>query len=66
MEGKFEWIDNTDFNATIFNNWRTKNGEPNDYNNNEDCTEITFDGKWNDNNCEIKFGFICKKNIGTY
>ena len=63
-EGVFKWIDGTPYNASIFNYWRKENGEPNDYGNNEDCAETTWDGKWNDNNCQTEFGFICKRKSG--
>lgn len=60
-EGVFEWIDGTVFNSSIFNYWRKESGEPNNYKNNEDCAETTWDGKWNDNNCQTQFGFVCKR-----
>ena len=34
-------------------------GEPNDYNNNQDCAIITADG-WFDENCSLEKGFVCQ------
>jgi len=36
-------------------------GHPNDHNGNEDCTEITSEGGWNDNNCDYPKKFICRR-----
>ena len=65
-EGNWTWTDGTPFNSSLFNYWRSKQGEPNNYNGNEDCAEITFDGRWNDNNCDVQFGFICKRGISKH
>ena len=59
--GTFVWIDGTNVAATG-SHWRTASGEPNNWGGNEDCTEMHFDGKWNDNGCFREFAFICKKN----
>lgn len=60
-EGNYTWSDNTTFNVS---NWRSNAGEPNNYKGNEDCVEIHWDGKWNDNKCDAEFGFICEKRLG--
>ncbi|XP_038047841.1 macrophage mannose receptor 1-like [Patiria miniata] len=56
-EGNFEWTDHL---AEEYTNW--KSGEPNDSNNNEDCTEINFEqpGIWNDLGCQTKQSSVCK------
>ena len=58
VEGDFAWINGT---AVTYTNWN--GGEPNDYNNNEDCTEmIVFvgsEGAWNDAFCEGEKDFVC-------
>ena len=45
-EGTFEWYDKS---PLIYTNWN--NGEPNDYNNDEDCVQIFANGFWNDFPC---------------
>ncbi|XP_022082062.1 secretory phospholipase A2 receptor-like [Acanthaster planci] len=59
-EGNFEWLDNTPLD---FTNWNT--GEPNDYGNGEDCVHLRTDelqaGTWNDQACDVSYGYICKK-----
>lgn len=45
-----------------FNDWA--NGEPNNYNLNEDCIELKFVGgtwKWNDTACDSKLYFVCEE-----
>jgi hypothetical protein len=50
----------SDASETDWYNWSP--GEPNDFNNNEDCTEMnTWNGEWNDNSCNKKIiPFVCK------
>ena len=62
-EGNWKWSDGS---SASYTNWRTASGEPNNWGGNENCAETTNDGKWNDNNCERKFAFICKKREGKY
>jgi hypothetical protein len=57
-EGSFEWLDGT---AVTFTNWNA--GEPNDYGQGEDCTEIIAgvgSNVWNDANCNGQRDFICR------
>ncbi|XP_033624558.1 macrophage mannose receptor 1-like [Asterias rubens] len=55
-EGGFEW---TDGSVVSYTNWN--DGEPNDYNTGEDCTEMFFDNrKWNDQSCNQLQGWVCK------
>ncbi|XP_021354593.1 macrophage mannose receptor 1-like isoform X2 [Mizuhopecten yessoensis] len=55
-EAGYVW---TDGRGTDYSNWNPN--EPNDYNGNEDCTQI-FAGSlgWNDNNCFITSNWICE------
>jgi len=55
QEGTFEWDDNSE---VVFTNWAW--GEPNNWFN-EDCTEMYVGGKWNDQSCNKKRPFICKR-----
>nr|XP_003224134.1 PREDICTED: mannose-binding protein C [Anolis carolinensis]XP_008114002.1 PREDICTED: mannose-binding protein C [Anolis carolinensis] len=41
-----------------YTNW--KSGEPNDYNNNEDCVVVLENQLWNDLNCEHKSPIFCE------
>ena len=38
---------------------RFAEGEPNDYNSDEDCVHMTGD-RWNDNNCAASFSVVCE------
>lgn len=62
-EGTFRWVDGT--NIAITPNWRSEAGEPNNWRDNEDCVESTWDGKWNDNGCFRLFGFICERGLSN-
>lgn len=62
-EGTFQWVDGT--NIAITPNWRSEAGEPNNWRDNEDCVESTWDGKWNDNGCFRLFGFICERGLSN-
>ena len=39
-------------------NWNR--GEPNDWNGNEDCVQMTTSGRWNDVNCGSRLMFFCE------
>ncbi|XP_036973174.1 macrophage mannose receptor 1 [Acanthopagrus latus] len=55
-EGGWEWTDGSPFR---FINWNA--GNPDDYYG-EDCLSIIINnGYWNDDNCENKRGYICKR-----
>ena len=59
-EGDYQWSDGSLF---AYKNW--KNLEPNDALGKEDCVEIASkDPKWNDDDCEKHYGFICKTSTG--
>ncbi|XP_060619827.2 hepatic lectin-like [Anolis sagrei] len=57
-EGQWTWVDGTNY-RTGFKNW--KQGEPNDYQNQEDCAEMGVLGEWNDVACNNKGLYICEK-----
>ncbi|XP_020893695.1 C-type lectin lectoxin-Thr1 [Exaiptasia diaphana] len=54
-EGTFVWSDGTN---SSYTNW--SNGEPNDHDDNEDCTLKTPESSWHDDKCEMKRPFACK------
>ncbi|XP_072020213.1 macrophage mannose receptor 1-like [Amphiura filiformis] len=57
VEGDWQWSSGDPFR---YLNWNP--GEPNNYNGNEHCTEVfASNGKWNDDSCDTKMGYICKK-----
>ena len=45
--------------SVIWTNW--KSGEPNNYEDKEDCVGIDARGRWNDMKCESIYPFICEK-----
>ena len=51
----FAWSDGTTLRYT---NW--KRGEPNNWDENEDCIHLYADGKWNDIPCSTPSSFVCK------
>ncbi|XP_041443089.1 CD209 antigen-like protein C isoform X10 [Xenopus laevis] len=53
----WRWLDGTQM---TFSNWSS--GEPNNDSGKENCVE-TMDGPWNDNNCDIKLHYICKRTL---
>jgi hypothetical protein len=54
--GNFHWVNG----AYGYTNWAP--GEPNDANNNEDCTVIrSWNGLWNDLNCSAQRPYICER-----
>lgn len=60
-EGRFFWLDGSDAEYT---NWNGDGGfwqEPNNSGGNENCTEITAEGGWNDNYCDFPKKFICRR-----
>jgi hypothetical protein len=57
-EGTFEWSDGA---SSGYTNWN--GGEPNDYGDGEDCTEIIAavgSGVWNDSSCTNQKDFVCR------
>ncbi|XP_038049960.1 adhesion G-protein coupled receptor G2-like [Patiria miniata] len=56
QEGTFVWVDGTEKNYT---NW--SGSEPNDANNNEDCTQMWRGGRWNDLICTRALNYCCKR-----
>ncbi|XP_077993134.1 macrophage mannose receptor 1-like [Glandiceps talaboti] len=60
-EGGFRWVDDM---ALDYTRWAP--GEPNNANDGEDCGEMFFSSsEWNDNDCFISAGYICKRQKGT-
>ena len=66
-EGVFQWSDGSSLNS--YSNWFRNN--PDNFFGNEDCVVIkmgsfiwgmlNFDNaQWNDDNCDVAYGFICK------
>lgn len=53
-EGQFAWVDGSDVD---YSNWG--GGEPNDAGGNEDCTQITGSGAWNDLDCDAQLPYVC-------
>ena len=51
----YKWSDGL---PIIITNWA--GGQPDNYNNVEDCAEILSNGLWNDANCYIGRGWMCK------
>ena len=62
-EGKFVRSDGS---APKFLNWL--DGEPNDVNGGEDCTEVRLHqgGVWNDLSCYQRRAFVCEKSQGEF
>ncbi|XP_070535731.1 macrophage mannose receptor 1-like [Ptychodera flava] len=55
--GGFEWVDGSPLDYTKWNE-----GEPNNYDNIEDCVELYYYTKnWNDVSCYNSAGYICKR-----
>ncbi|KAK7483730.1 hypothetical protein BaRGS_00025051 [Batillaria attramentaria] len=55
-EGEFVWSSSGQL--AEYKNWES--GEPNDFRREQDCGTLLSSGQWHDNNCEIKFPFICE------
>ncbi|XP_041036060.1 C-type lectin domain family 10 member A-like isoform X2 [Carcharodon carcharias] len=58
-EGNWKWVDGT---PVSFTQW--DQGEPNNWNDNENCAIIRASG-WNDYSCSDQFRFICEKRALT-
>jgi hypothetical protein len=59
-ESGYQWSDGK---PTSFFNWN--NGEPNNFNGIEECVEVKSNQGWNDVNCYINKGWICRINKGV-
>ena len=59
-KNNYQW---TDGSPVDFTNWWP--GEPNNFNNNEQCAQIRRDGRWNDAACHSNLGWMCKINKGV-
>ncbi|XP_021363194.1 uncharacterized protein LOC110456661, partial [Mizuhopecten yessoensis] len=58
----YHWSDGT---VPSFINWN--DNEPNDYGGAEDCGQIAVkNGKWNDNHCATKTGYICENGLVSH
>ena len=55
-EGTFTWVDKSPVN---FTNWR--DNQPNNNNNNQHCTWVRPDGKWDDVLCNKEQAYLCQK-----
>ena len=55
-EGTFTWVDKSPVN---FTNWRAN--QPNNNNNNQHCTWVRPDGKWDDVLCNKEQAYLCQK-----
>ena len=67
-EKHFVWVNPAGHNNR-YTNWRR--GEPNNSGGNEDCTAVikSWNGQWNDENCNTKKAFIVetgRRTTGTY
>ncbi|CAH0721768.1 unnamed protein product, partial [Brenthis ino] len=58
----FETVDGVPI-TNVYNRWGP--GEPNDAGGEEGCVILRRDGTLNDDNCERKYPFICKKTLST-
>ncbi|XP_026181764.1 ladderlectin-like [Mastacembelus armatus] len=60
QEGKWKWTDKTPFTYT---NWAP--GQPDDYQRNEDCLQISTEGRrfWNDLDCQTPLPSVCVKKL---
>ncbi|XP_059495892.1 CD209 antigen-like protein C [Stegostoma tigrinum] len=58
-EGKWHWVDGTDYDSTV-KFWRS--GQPNG-NRNENCAAMTSDGEWHDWPCSSRHRLICEKSV---
>ncbi|XP_075711553.1 hepatic lectin-like [Rhinoderma darwinii] len=60
-EGTWIWVDGTDY-QTSYQHW--KKGEPNNYEENEDCAHLWSFGEWNDVPCNYENAYgICEKKL---
>ncbi|XP_062868150.1 macrophage mannose receptor 1 [Trichomycterus rosablanca] len=57
-EGNWEWSDGNVFYPYLAY-WRE--GQPDNYNDNEDCGQVDINGRWNDEHCTAKRQYICKR-----
>ncbi|KAJ7986772.1 hypothetical protein DPEC_G00331850 [Dallia pectoralis] len=60
VEGVWEWTDGSPF-LSFLADWRT--GNPDNWMGNENCGQVVGGdgGKWNDENCDSKRNYICKR-----
>nr|XP_057939159.1 galactose-specific lectin nattectin-like [Doryrhamphus excisus] len=57
-EDKFVWTDGTEFKFSDF-----VPGQPDNFNDNEDCCEINRTNQWNDDACVDPNYFVCAKDV---
>nr|AQY54447.1 immulectin 11 [Hepialus xiaojinensis] len=62
IEGNFMTV-KADSISDIFDNWAA--GEPDDFQDNEDCVLLHRNSKYYDYDCKRKFPFICKKTLAS-
>uniref|UniRef100_A0A3Q2YER2 C-type lectin domain-containing protein n=1 Tax=Hippocampus comes TaxID=109280 RepID=A0A3Q2YER2_HIPCM len=56
VENQYAWSDGVS--PVLYTNWNGK--EPNNAGGTENCVEMYPDGRWNDNDCLQKRGFVCR------
>ncbi|KAL4230751.1 hypothetical protein ACF0H5_011126 [Mactra antiquata] len=57
----YRWSDNS---PVVYYNWNTN--EPNDFGGEEDCVDLLIrTGKWNDEHCGTRRGYVCKARVGA-
>ncbi|KAJ8722639.1 hypothetical protein PYW07_003819 [Mythimna separata] len=60
VEGLFETIDGRPI-SEVYHKWQP--GQPDDEEKKQDCAVLTKKGDMDDDNCDTKYGFICKKSL---
>ncbi|XP_066446161.1 hepatic lectin-like [Eleutherodactylus coqui] len=60
-EGTWTWIDGTNY-ETSYKHWKT--GQPNDWQDSEDCAHLWTSADWNDHDCDASDAYgICEKKL---
>ncbi|KAK6969768.1 macrophage mannose receptor 1 [Biomphalaria glabrata] len=54
----------TDISPISYVNWNAR--QPDDSYGGEQCVEINSQGRWNDQYCQEKRGYVCKKRLGNF
>ncbi|XP_020861163.1 C-type lectin domain family 4 member K-like [Phascolarctos cinereus] len=64
-EDTWTWVDGTIYDAVQSKGFWIP-GQPTNYQGKEDCVEMKMEAlaSWNDENCELKYKFICKSPLG--
>ncbi|CAM9842483.1 unnamed protein product, partial [Heterosigma akashiwo] len=56
-EGTYMWSDDSTLESDDYTNWYE--GEPNNYNDSEDCVAMYTNGQWNDYPCSTSLSSVC-------